>query len=56
MVAAIMGGLAKRLERGEAAKRASSALSWADQRVMLEQLKRPLPTVWEEQRTLLLAR
>jgi hypothetical protein len=29
---------------------------WADQRVMLERLERPLSVVWEEQRTLLLAR
>jgi hypothetical protein len=26
---------------------------WADQRVMLEQLERPLPTGWEEQRRML---
>ena len=26
---------------------------WADQRVMLEQLERPLPLGWEEQRTIL---
>ena len=29
---------------------------WADQRVMLERLERPLPAIWEEQRTLFLAR
>ena len=29
---------------------------WMDQRVMLERLERPLPAIWEEQRTLLLAR
>ena len=29
---------------------------WADQRVMLDQLERPLPMGWDEQRTLLLAR
>ena len=27
---------------------------WADQRVMLEQLERPLPAGWEEQRHLLI--
>jgi hypothetical protein len=26
---------------------------WADQRVMLEKLERPLPVAWEEQRFLL---
>ena len=26
---------------------------WADQRVMLEQLERPLPMRWEEQRRML---
>ena len=29
---------------------------WADQRVMLERLERPLPVGWEEQRTLFAAR
>jgi ATP-dependent exoDNAse (exonuclease V) alpha subunit len=28
---------------------------WADQRVMLERLERPLPAGWEEQHTFLLA-